>query len=251
MSISQNDTPVPYLSIVIPAYNEEHRIVESLEKLAEYLGGKDYAFEVIVSDDGSTDRTVEICREFADRHPWMRVLHSPANHGKGYAVRMGILDAHGQYALFCDADLATPMEELDGFWKYANDGMDVVIASRPLKDSHLEKRQPPHREIAGRIFNLTVRIMAVGGIHDTQCGFKLFTREAAQAIFPLCTLDGWSFDIEVLHIAQKLGLRIKEKGVHWYHREGSKLHFLRDGARMLCDLAKIRLRHRNLPKQSK
>lgn len=251
MTTSQDETRTPYLSIVIPAYNEEHRITESLKTLGEYLEAKDYTYEVVVADDGSSDRTVEICRDFASAHPWMRVLHCPSNHGKGHAVRTGVLDARGQYILFCDADLATPMEELDGFWQYVNDGVDVVIASRPLKESHLEKRQPPHREIAGRIFNLTVRVMAVRGIHDTQCGFKLFTREAAQRIFSLCTLDGFSFDIEVLHIAQKLGLKIKEKGVHWYHREGSKVSFLRDGTRMVCDLVKIRLRHRNLRRHSK
>lgn len=248
MNTPKNDPSIPYLSIVVPAYNEEHRIAESLKQISEYLEGKDYTYEVLISDDGSTDGTLEICEGFAAGRPWLRILHCPHNHGKGYAVRMGMLDARGQYVLFCDADLATPMEELDVFWKYVNDGMDVVIASRPLKESHLMKHQPLHRELAGRMFNLTVRIMAVSGIHDTQCGFKMFTREAAQTIFPLCTLDGFSFDIEVLHIAQRLGLRIKEKGVHWYHRPGSKVSFLRDGIRMLGDLTKIRLRHRKLRK---
>ena len=248
MSISQNDSETPYLSIVVPAYNEEHRIAESLKKLAEFLEEKDYTYEVIISDDGSTDRTVEICRDFAADRPWMRVLHCGVNHGKGYAVRMGMLDAVGTHVLFCDADIATPMEELDAFWKYLDDGADVVIASRPLKESHLVKRQPLHREIAGRLFNSAVRIMAVRGIHDTQCGFKLFTREAARTIFPLCTLNGFSFDIEVLHIARRLGYRIKEKGVYWYHQPGSKVSFLRDGVRMVCDLAKIRLRHRSFRK---
>jgi dolichyl-phosphate beta-glucosyltransferase len=247
----RSQSSAPYISIVVPAYNEEHRIAESLKSLAEFLEAKDYTYEVIIADDGSSDRTAEICSGFAKTRPWMRVLSSPGNRGKGHAVRMGMLEARGEYVLFCDADLATPMEELDGFWKHANTGADVVIASRPLKESHLVKHQPLHREIAGRLFNAAVRIMAVRGIHDTQCGFKLFTRDAARTIFSLCALDGFSFDIEVLHIAQKLGLTIDEVGVHWYHRDGSKVSFLRDGTRMLIDLTKIRVRHRKLRKRPK
>ena len=240
------DTTIPYLSVAIPAYNEEHRIAESLAKLAEYLRDKEYAYEVLVTDDGSKDRTLDICRAFAAEHPWLRIIHYDANQGKGYAVRTGMMDARGEYVLLCDADLATPLEELDAFWRYMNDGFDVVIASRAVHESHLVKRQPIHREFAGRMFNLSVRVLAVRGIHDTQCGFKLFRREAAQSVFPLCTLNGFSFDIEVLHIARKLGYRIRESGVHWHHCPGSKVNVFLDGMRMLRDLLKIRLRHRNL-----
>jgi dolichyl-phosphate beta-glucosyltransferase len=246
MDRAPKDTAIPYLSVAIPAYNEEHRIAESLAKLVEYLRDKDYTYEVLVTDDGSKDRTLDICRAFAAEHPWLRIIHYDANQGKGYAVRTGMMDARGEYVLLCDADLATPLEELDGFWRYVKDGCDVVIASRAVRESHLVERQPIHRELAGRMFNLGVRVLAVRGIHDTQCGFKLFRREAAQAVFQLCTLNGFSFDIEVLHIAQKLGYRIQEVGVHWYHRPGSKVRMLRDGMKMLRDLLKIRLRHRNL-----
>ena len=245
------DTPVPYVSLVIPAYNEEGRIAESLKKIADYFEGKDYAFEVVVADDGSKDRTLEICQAFAADHPWLRVVHYDANQGKGYAVRTGVMNARGEHVLFCDADMATPMEELDGFWPYMKDGFDVVIASRALHESHLVKRQPIHRELAGRMFNLSVQLLAVRGVHDTQCGFKLFRREAAHTVFPLCTLNGFSFDIEVLHIAKKLGYRIQEAGVHWHHCGGSKVNVLRDGLRMLRDLVRIRLRHKNLRRRTR
>jgi dolichyl-phosphate beta-glucosyltransferase len=160
------------------------------------------------------------------------------------------MEAAGDHILICDADLSTPIEELDGFWRYIKVGYDIVIASRPLRESHLVKHQPFHREFAGRTFNFLVRAIAVRGIHDTQCGFKLFCRDAAEAIFPRCSLDGFSFDIEVLHIAQRLGYTIKEAPVHWYHRPGSKVSLLRDGPRMLTDLIKLRLRRHDLRKQT-
>lgn len=250
MNTTQNETSIPHLSIVIPAYNEESRIVESLEGIASYLSGQPYTYEVLVVDDGSTDRTLEICQAFASMHPWLKILHQPVNHGKGFAVRTGVLSAAGENVLVCDADLATPIEELDGFWRFQKEGAEIVIASRPLRESHLVKRQPFYREFAGRAFNLAVRAMAVHGIHDTQCGFKLFSREAAQSIFPLCSLRGFGFDIEVLHVAQRLGFRIKEAGVHWYHKPGSKISLLRDGLRMLLDLFRIRLRHRSLSRRA-
>ena len=235
----------PFLSIVIPAYNEENRIAASLKDICHFLAGKPYTCEALIVDDGSTDGTLQLCQAFAANEPSFKVVHYPVNRGKGFAVRTGMMAAEGENLLLCDADLATPMEELDRFWDYRNEGFDVVIASRPLRQSHLVRHQPFYREWAGRAFNHAVRAFAVRGIHDTQCGFKLFSREAAATIFPMCFSEGWSFDIEVLYIAQKLGLRIKEAPVHWYHRPGSKIHFLRDGLRMLVDIFKIRLRHRN------
>jgi len=245
----QNQAPVPHLSVVIPAYNEEGRISESLDRIAAYLGAQAYTYAVLLVDDGSTDRTLETCRAFAAEHSWLEVVHYPVNHGKGFAVRMGVLSAAGENILICDADLATPIEELDGFWRYLDGGADIVIASRPLRESHLVKHQPIYRELAGRTFNLAVRALAVRGIHDTQCGFKLFRREAVQSIFPHCLLNRFSFDIEVLHIAQRLGFRIKEAPVHWYHRPGSKVKLLRDGLGMLLDLLKVCVRRYNLPKR--
>lgn len=236
----------PHLSIVIPAYNEESRIAPSLEKVAEYLSAQGYTYEAIVVDDGSLDGTAKVCQAFASARAWLKVLRRETNHGKGFAVREGVLNTSGDFILICDADLATPMEELDGFWRFMDEGADIVIASRPLRGSHLVKRQPFYRELAGRVFNLLVRAAAVRGIHDTQCGFKLFRREAAQSIFPLCLLNGFGFDIEVLHVAQRLGFRIVEAPVSWYHKPGSKVRLLRDGLRMIVDLFRIRLRHRGL-----
>ncbi len=233
----------PHLSIVIPAYNEEDRLHDSLVQLEDYLTRQPYAFEVIVSDDGSTDSTLALAESFASNHPWLKTLHHADNHGKGAAVRRGVLDATGDYILMCDADMATPIEELDGFWKHIEAGADVVIASRPLKGSHLVRRQPIYREIAGRMFNLAVQAIAVPGIHDTQCGFKLFRREAAHTLFSISVHEGWDFDIEILYLARRLGYRIAEVPVHWYHRDGSKVSMLRDGLRMLAGLVAIRLQH--------
>lgn len=233
----------PHLSVVIPAYNEESRLIESLVQIADYLQRQAYTFEVIVSDDGSTDSTLALAEGFAVDHPWLKPLHNPENHGKGAAVRLGMLEAAGDYVLMSDADNATPIEELEGFWRHVDDGADIVIASRPLKGSHLVRRQPIYREMAGRLFNLAVQLIAVRGIHDTQCGFKLFRRETARRLFSMSVRDGWDFDIEILFLARRLGYRITEVPVHWYHREGSKVSMLRDGLRMLAGLIGIRVQH--------
>lgn len=245
----------PHLTIVIPAYNEENRIIETLLRIDEYLDAQAYSSEVVVVDDGSTDSTFDLVEKFADSHKRFKVLHHEPNRGKGYAVRSGVLTAAGEYVLISDADLATPIEELEHLWNHISDGADIAIASRPLRESKLVERQPFYREFAGRAFNWVVRLLAVRGIHDTQCGFKLFNRDCAQAIFARCTLDGFSFDIEVLHLAQRLGYRIAEVPVHWYHRPGSKVRLLRDGLRMMADLVRIRLRHRgvctNIPDENR
>lgn len=236
----------PYLSVVIPAYNEEARITDTLLRIVEHLDSQSYSFEIIVVDDGSADNTLCAVQKFAKTHPSIKAIHYKPNRGKGYAVRVGVLAASGEYILFSDADLATPIEELDAFWKYISAGADVVIASRPLKESRLVQRQPFYREWAGRGFNYVVRAFAVRGIHDTQCGFKLFRRDVAKRVFSLCTLEGFSFDIEVLHLVQRLGYSIVEAPVNWYHREGSKVKLLRDGMRMVTDIVRLRWRHRQL-----
>lgn len=243
----QDTERTPRLTIVIPAYNEEERLADTLMAIHEYLQKKDYSSEIIVVDDGSEDATADICNKFASGHEWTRCLQSDRNHGKGHAVREGVLNSRGEFILICDADLATPIEELDAFWPWIDQGVDVVIASRPLRDSQLVRRQPFYRELAGRAFNLAVQLLAVPGIQDTQCGFKLMTRKAGLEIFSLCTLEGFSFDIEMLFLANRLGYKTKECAVHWYHRPGSKVRVLRDGLRMLGDLVTIRLRHNRLP----
>ncbi|MHB1457004.1 MAG: dolichyl-phosphate beta-glucosyltransferase [Armatimonadota bacterium] len=236
----------PRLIIVIPAYNEAARILDSLTAIGLYIEKQDYTCKALVVDDGSTDSTLSKCRYFAQKHPWMQILSYNHNKGKGHAVRTGIIHSTADYYLICDADLATPIDELDGFWHFIDEGADIVIASRPIQGSHLMKRQPLYREMAGRALNHVIRILAVRDITDTQCGFKLFRGEAAKKIFSKCEINGWSFDIEVLYIAQKLGFNIKEAAVHWYHRPGSKIRFLRDGMRMLRDITRIRKMHRHL-----
>jgi dolichyl-phosphate beta-glucosyltransferase len=236
----------PRLIIIIPAYNESVRIIDSLTAIGLYIEKQNYQCKVLVVDDGSKDSTLSICRKFAQKHPWMQIISYTRNKGKGHAVRVGILHSSADFFLICDADLATPIDELDGFWQYIDEGADIVIASRPIKGSHLVKRQPLYREMAGRAFNHVIRMMAVHDIADTQCGFKLFRGSVAKKIFSKCEIDGWSFDIEVLYIAQKLGFCIKEAAVHWYHRSGSKIQFLRDGIRMLRDVNRIRKLHHRL-----
>lgn len=234
----------PRLSVVVPAFNEEERLPRTLARLDEYYRAQPYAWDVTVVSDGSTDGTERVAREFADGHPGFSVLAYSPNRGKGHAVRTGMLRAMGERVLFCDADLATPQEETERLMARLDDGADVAIGSRPLAESTLEVRQPWYRELLGRLFNKTVQLLAVRGIDDTQCGFKLFTRDAAQDVFRRCALDGFSFDIEALLVARDLGLRIDEVPVRWRHQEGSKVVLLRDGPRMLRDLVRLRLKGR-------
>ncbi|OJU65812.1 MAG: hypothetical protein BGO01_01550 [Armatimonadetes bacterium 55-13] len=237
-----DDLSLPHLSVVVPAYNEEARIRPSLERLAEYYAAQPYPWDVAIVSDGSKDSTNRLVEEFVASHPNFKLVAYSPNRGKGYAVRKGMLEATGDLVLFCDADLATPQEETEKLLKHMQEGADVAIGSRPLKDSNLEIRQPWYREMLGRAFNKAVQTLAIKGIDDTQCGFKMFTRKASQDIFKRCTLDGFSFDFEALMIARDLGYRIDEVPIRWSHQEGSKVVLLRDGPRMLRDLVKLRLR---------
>ncbi|MFN7016101.1 MAG: dolichyl-phosphate beta-glucosyltransferase [Fimbriimonadales bacterium] len=234
----------PRLSVVIPAYNEETRIERTLQRIVEYLNGRGETYEILVVSDGSTDATESLVQRFAATHPQVQLLAYQPNRGKGYAVRYGILRARGERVLFSDADLATPIEELEKLEPYLDRGYSIAIGSRPLRESQLVVRQPFYREIAGRLFNKVVQLLAVRGIHDTQCGFKLFTRKAAYDIFSRCRLDGFSFDFESLFYAQRLGYPIAEVPIRWMHQEGSKVRLLRDGLRMLRDLVCLRLQAR-------
>lgn len=227
---------------MVPAYDEEARISASLARLAEYYEAQPYPWDVTVVSDGSKDGTNKLVEEFAANHPQFRLLAYTPNRGKGYAVRRGMLEATGDLVLFCDADLATPQEETEKLLPHMQQGADIAIGSRPLKDSKLEIRQPWYREKLGRAFNKAVQLLAIKGIDDTQCGFKMFTRKAAQDVFSRCTLDGFSFDFEALMIARDLGYRIDEVPIRWSHQEGSKVVLMRDGPRMLRDLVKLRLR---------
>lgn len=229
------------LEVVIPAYNEEERLVRTLERIREYYGEQSYTWRCTVVSDGSKDRTEQIAQEFADKDVHFRSNSYETNRGKGYAVRHGILSANAERVLFCDADLATPQEETEKLWRAMEAGADVAIGSRPKKDSNLEIRQPLYREILGRAFNKAVQLLAVRGIDDTQCGFKMFSEKAAQDVFKRCKLDGFGFDFEAMMIARDLGYQIDEVPIRWRHQEGSKVVLMRDGPRMLRDLVKLRL----------
>ncbi len=235
---------MPHLSVVVPAYNEEERLPRTLARLHEYYEAQPYSFDVLVVSDGSKDRTAQIVEEFAKTHPHFSVLDYQPNRGKGYAVRRGMLEATGDLVLFCDADLATPQEETEKLLEHIHAGANVAIGSRPLRESKLERRQPLYREILGRLFNRAVQTLAIKGIDDTQCGFKIFTRVASQEVFSRCKLDGFSFDFEALMVARDLGYRIDEVPIRWSHQEGSKVVLLRDGPRMLRDLVRLRLKGR-------
>ena len=229
------------LEVVIPAYNEQDRIGRTLARIKEYYDGQAYTWRCTIVSDGSEDNTNEIVKAFCELNPEFHLKTYVQNRGKGYAVRLGMLKANANRILFCDADLATPQEETEKLWRAMDEGFEVAIGSRPLKDSNLEVHQPPLREFLGRLFNRAVQTLATKGIDDTQCGFKMFTQQSAQEVFRRCALDGFSFDFEALMIARDLHYKIAEVPIRWSHQEGSKVSILRDGPRMLRDLVKLRI----------
>ncbi len=232
----------PRLSIVVPAYDEEKRLGASLKRMLAYFDSMHYPFEILVVDDGSKDDTARLVQTISACRPQVRLLSYAANRGKGYAVRYGVLQARGERILFCDADLATPIEEVEKLLVKLDAGYDIAIGSRDVEGSELIKRQSGLRELGGRVFNKLVQAIAVPGIHDTQCGFKLFTQSAAQSIFRRCQVEHFAFDVEVLYLALRFfGMRVAEVPVRWSHMEGSKVRFLRDAFRMLKTLFRIRM----------
>lgn len=230
------------ISIVIPAYNEERRLPATLEGVLAYLRGANFSSaEVLVVDDGSRDRTADIAREFASRHSEIRLLENPGNRGKGYSVRHGMLEARGDWILFTDADLSAPIAELDKLLGAARErGARVAIGSRALDRSLITIHQSMFREQAGRIFNLCMRMVTGLNLWDTQCGFKLFEAHAAREIFRRQRLDGFSFDVEALFLARKLGFRTVEVPVRWSHAEGTKVSMFSDSLLMFADLFQVR-----------
>ena len=232
----------PEISIVIAAYNEQVRIGLTLVRTLEYLAARHPSSEVIVVDDGSTDATVQVVEQIARGDERVRVLRQPHNRGKGAAIRRGMLDARGRHVLFMDADLATPIEELDTLLVWAHEGYDVVIGSRGLAESDIRQRQPLPRELMGRVFNLIVRSALLGGFKDTQCGFKLFRRDVARDLFGRQTIDGFAFDVEVLLLAKESGYRVREVPVVWYHAPNSKVSPVSDATKMLGDVLALRWR---------
>ncbi len=220
-----SDSSSVRLSVVLPAYNEEFRIPHTLNQSIEYLKAQSYNSEIIVVDDGSTDRTCEIVPRYCSASIPVTLLAHPdgANHGKGASIKRGMLKARGAYRLFMDADNSTTLEQIGGFWPHFECGADVVIGSRALKESVIGKHQAKHKELAGRAGNWLIRSLAVPGIRDTQAGFKMFTAEIADKIFPRLTIDRWGADIELIVIARLLGGRISEVPIAWINSAGSKV----------------------------
>jgi dolichyl-phosphate beta-glucosyltransferase len=229
------------LSIIIPAFNEEQRLPVYLDKILAYLEQKTFPCEIIVVDDGSTDSTASMVERFAVKKPQVRLIRLPRNQGKGHAVKTGMLNAGGELKLFTDADGATPITEFERLSQAIEQGADVAVASRALNDDSITVQTKLHRKLIGTIFNFIVRTLTVKGINDTQCGFKLFTREAADAVFPLQSIHDFGFDVEILYICQKTGFRILEVPVNWTDIPGTKVRLIRDSMRMFKDVVKIRL----------
>jgi len=233
----------PELSVVIPAYNEAEGIQASLEQVAAYFRSRAIAGEIIVVDDGSTDGTAELA---STAPASVRVMVNGQNKGKGYSVRRGILSARGRYVGFADADMATPIDQLDKVRRAFKSGADVIIGSRALPESQIAKHQPWWRERAGKLFGSFVRTVLLPGIADSQCGFKFFSAAAAQAIFTRQRLTGWAFDVELLYLARRLGYNIVQVPVRWIDEPHSRVRMLRDGLKMVFDVLRIRRIHRGL-----
>ncbi len=230
----------PQYSIVIPAYNESARILGALQAVTGCIRERGWSAEVIAVDDGSRDQTAAIVRAFAVDAPEVRLLQNPSNRGKGYSVRHGILQALGEVVMFTDADLSAPIEEAERLFAAIAAGADFAIGSRWLERTRQTIRQPLYRQFFGRCFNGVTRAVMGLPFADTQCGFKAFTRAAAQTIFQLQTIERWGFDPEILFIALKRGYRIVEVPVSWAHDERTRMSYLKDGVRMLQDIAIVR-----------
>lgn len=228
----------PALSVVIPAFNEEQRLPASLARIRGFLEARAQSFEIVVADDGSKDATAAVAE--AAGGPWLRVLRGERNRGKGHAVRRGMLEARGERRLMTDADLSTPIEELPSLEARLDRGFDVAIGSRAVVGARIEVRQSAFRETAGRAFNVLVRLLLLPGVRDTQCGFKLFTAAAAQAAFEPVRLSGFSFDVEAIYVARRLGLRVAEVPVLWRNDVATRVGGL-SGTRAFLDLLRIRL----------
>ena len=228
------------VSIVIPAFNEERRLDTTLVAVTSYLREQSWDWEVRVVDDGSVDATVAIAERHAAIEPRVVVQREP-HRGKGGAVRAGLTAARGEFRFICDADLSMPIGELSRFLPPAASSFDVAIGSR---EGRLARRvgEPAYRHLMGRLFNRGVQLLVLPGIEDSQCGFKMFTASAVDAIFPRVTVDGWAFDVEVLAVARARGLRIVDVPIEWHYRAESRLSMMRDGWQMLKELIRIRLR---------
>jgi dolichyl-phosphate beta-glucosyltransferase len=231
--------PEPLLSIIIPAYNEEHRLPRSLDKIVAFIAGQAEPIEVLIVENGSRDRTTAIAEAYAARYPYIRVLHSEK--GKGAAVRVGMLAGRGRYLFMCDSDLSMPITEVSKFLPPQIAEYDVAIGSREGPGAH-RYGEPAYRHLMGRVFNLIIRVLAIPGLQDTQCGFKSFRREVAREVFACLTMTGWSFDVEALFIALRRGYRVVPVPIDWYFDGDSRVKPLQDTWRMFRDVLKIRIK---------
>jgi dolichyl-phosphate beta-glucosyltransferase len=229
-----------FLSIIIPAYNEESRLPSSLEKIDAFIRHCSFRTEVIVVNDGSSDQTSEVVHRFQEKKSYIKLIDTQHG-GKGHAVRVGMLKAEGEYLFLADSDLSMPVDELPKFLPPALEGYDIAIASREIAGA-VRYGEPAFRHLIGRVFNMLVRVLAVRGIRDTQAGFKCFRRQAARRLFSLQTIDGWGFDVEILMLAQKRNMKIVEVPIHWYYNADSRVQPGRDAYRMFMEVLKV---HRN------
>lgn len=204
-----------YLSVIIPTYKEEKRVGKTLLAVDQYLSRQKYQYEIIAVDDGSSDKTVEILKNFQKMVKNLRVMENKENHGKGFVVTQGMLEAQGDYRLFMDADNSTSVDQVESLLPWFQEGYDVVIGSRAIKGAKIDVHQPFYKEFLGKMGNKVIQVMAVPGIKDTQAGFKCFSAEAAQNIFSKITIERWGFDIEALALARKLKYKIKEVPIEW------------------------------------
>ena len=231
------------ISIVIPAFNEAKRICSTLRKIDTYFASKTQLFEIIVVDDGSTDNTADVVLTESQKSKSVRLLSNRSNKGKGFSVRRGVLNSTNNLILISDADLSTPIEEVEKLFLWLSRGYDIAIGSRGLKESEILERQPWYRQNMGRVFNLFVKMLVLGGINDTQCGFKLFPEEIAKKLFSVTKIDGFAFDVEVLFLARKSKYKIKEVPVRWINSPSSKVRIIQDSFLMFFDLVRIRSFH--------
>jgi dolichyl-phosphate beta-glucosyltransferase len=227
-----------FLSLIIPAYNEEQRLPNTLEQAFNFLSQQAYDYEALVVENGSQDRTYAVAQEFAASHPNFCALQS-GSRGKGRAVRLGMLAARGAYRFMCDADLSMPIEEINRFLPPMLEDFDIAIASREAPGA-VRYDEPLYRHLGGRLINTVIRLLALPGLQDTQCGFKCFRAGVAEALFPCQQMTGWSFDIEILYIARRRGCRIVELPIPWYYRSESKVNAVRDALRMSGDILRIK-----------
>lgn len=235
-----------YLSIVIPAYNEGQRIAKTLSRIYDFLKTKKYDYKVIVVDDGSSDDTVLKAREsLLGKEGMLEVVSNGVNIGKGRAVKNGILNSDGEYLLFSDADLSTPIEEVDKLFTHIEKGADAVIGSRSAAGSKVVVHQSWYRELMGKTFNMFVKLLLIRDFNDTQCGFKLFKGKVVRDIAGLMRIDGFAFDVEMLYIARSKGYKIKEAGISWENSTESKVKFFHSPASMFIDLFRIKTLHKS------